>query len=81
MNERNPKGANIMLKHSETTPCCATCEWATVHSENEETVYCNRKKRERKALASCRKYTFDLLKYTPSKPRQVTKLDPTMIEI
>lgn len=70
-----------MIKHPEITPCCATCEWSTLIEENEDFVFCHKKKREREALALCRRYTFDLLKYKPSRPKEVTRLDPTMIEI
>ena len=70
-----------MIKHPEVTPCCATCEWSSPIEENDELFYCHKKKRERPALRRCRRYTYDLLKHTPPKQREITTLDPTMIEI
>ena len=70
-----------MIKHPEFPPYCATCEWSSTVPDMEDVVFCHKKKRERDALACCRKYVFDVLKYTPAKPKTVTTLDPTMIEL
>ncbi len=70
-----------MIKHPEISACCATCEWSSQIENNDELVFCHKKKRERQAVSHCRRYVFDLLKYTPAKPKQITTLDMTMIEI
>ena len=81
MDATSTKGLRNMIKHPEITPCCATCEWSSMIEGDEEIVLCHKKKKQRQALGRCGKYVFDLLKYTPAKPKEVTTLDPTIIEI
>ena len=70
-----------MKKQSFYVPCCALCEWALASKEEDGTLLCHKKKRTVEDTDCCRKFRFDLLKYSPAKQREIPTLDPTMLEI
>ena len=70
-----------MKKIADIVPCCGLCEYAELRSDSEEEVYCLRKKKMRDPASSCRRFTFDLLKYQPPRPREIPTLDPTLLDL
>lgn len=70
-----------MRKKPEYVRCCANCEFAERHAENDESVFCRKKKKELAPLHICRRFSYDLLKYTPARPREIPTLDPSLADL
>ncbi len=70
-----------MKRELDIVHCCANCEWAEIKGEEEDLIYCHKKKKDREPTASCRKFAYDLLKHTPARPREIPTLDSSLLEL
>ncbi len=71
-----------MKKNKASYACvCANCEYALRKCEDDETVYCKKKKRDVSAIGKCRAFFYDILKHEPARPREIPTLDPSLIDL
>jgi hypothetical protein len=77
------KGAERIMKTStEYARICANCEHAArIDREDEDAFFCHRKKKNVAPDARCRRFFYDLLKHSPSKPREIPTLDPELANL
>ena len=57
--------------------CCFYCEHSTVDQEN-DTVYCNKKKKNVSPEQACHAFFYDLLRRTPTLPKLPEVALPTL---
>ena len=70
-----------MKKELDIVRCCANCEWAERRGEEDDPIYCHKKKKDREPSSTCRKFSYDLLKRAPMRPREIPTLDPSLLEL
>ena len=64
---------------NEISECCAFCERAAF-TEDEDVMYCQKKKSNVDAGACCRGFSYDLLKRKPSPQKSPLALDPSLLQ-
>ena len=63
----------------EISECCAFCERAS-YTEDEDVMFCQKKKSTVEAGSRCRGFSYDLLKRKPSPQKSPLSLDPSLLQ-
>ena len=70
-----------MKKHidNDIVKCCAFCEKA-MYTDDEDVMFCVKRKSDVNAGECCRAFSYDLLKRKPSSVSSPPTLDPSLLQ-
>ena len=67
------------IVENDIVKCCAFCEMASF-TEDEDVMYCVKRKAETDAGDCCRSFSYDLLKRKPLMQAAPPTLDPSLLQ-